>query len=76
MFVYPQHHGKGVGRALAEAITKEARALGYRAMRLDTSVRQEEANGLYRRLGLQSIKPYYELPEDVRNWLVFMELEL
>ena len=76
MFVYPQHHGKGVGRALAEAIIKEARALGYRAMRLDTSVRQEEANGLYRRLGFQSIKPYYELPEDVRNWLVFMELEL
>ena len=36
MFVYTQHHGKGVGRALAEAIIKEARALGYRAMRLDT----------------------------------------
>src|SRR5207253_9556713 len=76
MVVYPQHHGKGVGRTLAEAIINEARALGYRAMRLDTSVRQEEANGLYRRLGFQSIKPYYELPEDVRNWLVFMELEL
>ncbi len=76
MFVYPQHHGKAVGRALAEAIIKEARALGYRAMRLDTSVRQDEANGLYRRLGFQTIEPYYELPEDVRNWLVFMELKL
>ena len=76
MFVYAQHHGKGVGRALAEAIIKEARALGYRAMQLDTSVRQDEANGLYRRLGFQTIKPYYELPEDVRNWLVFMELKL
>jgi putative acetyltransferase len=46
MFVYPQHHGKGVGRALAEAIIKEARGLGYGVMRLDTSVRQAEANGL------------------------------
>jgi GNAT superfamily N-acetyltransferase len=76
MFVYPQHHGKGAGRALAEAIIKEARDLGYRAMRLDTSVRQAEANGLYRRLGFQIIEPYYELPKDVRNWLVFMELRL
>ena len=76
MFVYPQHHGKGVGRALAEGIIKEARGLGYRAMRLDTSVRQAEANALYQRLGFQTIKPYYELPEDVRNWLVFMELKL
>src|SRR6476661_2548619 len=76
MFVYPQHHGKGVGRALAEAIIKEARGLGYRAMRLDTSVRQDEANALYRRLGFEAIEPYYELPEDVRNWLVFMELKL
>jgi putative acetyltransferase len=76
MFVYPQHHGKGVGRALAEAIIQEARGLGYRAMRLDTSVRQAEANALYQRLGFQTIKPYYELPEDVRSWLVFMELKL
>jgi GNAT superfamily N-acetyltransferase len=76
MFVYPQYHGKGIGRALAEAIIKEARGLGYRAMLLDTSVRQAEANALYQRLGFKTIEPYYELPEDVRNWLVFMELKL
>ena len=57
-------------------IIKEACGLGYRAMRLDTSVRQAEANALYQRLGFQTIKPYYEVPEDVRNWLVFMELKL
>src|SRR4030095_1624723 len=76
IFGSPQHQRKGIGRALAEAIIKEARGLGYRAMRLDTSVRQAEANALYQRLGFQTIKPYYELPEDVRNWLVFMELKL
>jgi len=45
-------------------------------MRLDTSVRQNEAKGLYQHLGFKPIAPYYELPEDMKNWLVFMELAL
>jgi len=76
MFVYPQFHGKGVGYALAEAVIKEARALGYRTMRLDTGIRQDEAKGLYRRMGFKTIEPYYELSEELRSWLVFMELFL
>ena len=76
MFVYPPFHGQGVGHALADALIEEARALGYRTMRLDTSIRQDEAIGLYRRLGFKTIEPYYELPEALRNWLVFMELVL
>ena len=76
MFVYTQLHGKGVGHALAEAIVKEARLLGYRTMRLDTSIRQDEAKGLYQSLGFKTIEPYYELPEELKSWLVFMELVL
>lgn len=76
MFVYPELHGQGVGVALAQAVIKEARALGYRTMRLDTSIRQDEAMGLYQRLGFKTIPPYYELPEELRSWLVFMELAL
>lgn len=76
MFVYAQFHGKGVGHALAEAIVKEARRLGFKTMRLDTSIRQDEAKGLYRRLGFKNIDPYYELPVELKNWLVFMELHL
>jgi GNAT superfamily N-acetyltransferase len=76
MFVYTQFHGKGVGRALAEAIIKEAKTLGYRTMRLDTSFRQNEAKRLYQHLGFKPIEPYYELPEDMKSWLVFMELAL
>ena len=45
-------------------------------MRLDTSFRQNEAKGLYQHLGFKPIEPYYELPEDMKNWLVFMELAL
>lgn len=76
MFVYPQFHGRGVGRALGEAIVREARNCGYSVMRLDTSVRQREAQHLYARLGFRKIDPYYELPSAVRDWLVFMELAL
>lgn len=76
MFVYPQFHGKGVGRALGDAIIREAKSAGYSVMRLDTSVRQMEAQQLYARLGFRRIAPYYELPSALRDWLVFMELVL
>jgi GNAT superfamily N-acetyltransferase len=77
MFVYPQLHGRGVGLALAREVIAQARALGYRQMRLDTSIRQEQAIGLYKRLGFKMmIGPYYEVPEAMRHWLVFMELQL
>jgi hypothetical protein len=35
-----------------------------------------EAQGLYKRLGFRTIQPYYELPDELRAWLVFMELKL
>jgi putative acetyltransferase len=76
MFVYPRFHGTGVGRALGEAIIREAKSRGYSVMRLDTSVRQMEAQRLYATLGFKRIDPYYELPAALRDWLVFMELAL
>ena len=76
MFVYPRFRGQGSGLALATRLIENARAAGYRAMRLDTSIRQAEAKGLYSRLGFRIIEPYYELPPKMRDWLVFMELEL
>jgi putative acetyltransferase len=76
MFVYPQFHGMGVGAALAAAVIEAAREAGYGAMRLDTSIRQAEAQNLYRRFGFEVIPPYYDLPVQLREWLVFMELPL
>lgn len=76
MFVYTRLHGRGIGRALADRVVAEAKAAGYGRMRLDTSIGQAEAIGLYKSAGFQPIGPYYPLPDDVRHWLVFMELKL
>jgi len=76
MFLYPQYHGKGIGRRLGEAIIRDARAAGYAIMRLDTSWRQKEAQALYSKLGFQRIDPYYDSPPALKEWLVFFELRL
>jgi GNAT superfamily N-acetyltransferase len=76
MFVFPDWHGKGVGRLLGRAIVEEARRLGHRRMLLDTGPAQSEAQGLYRRLGFRDTEPYYDLTPQLRDWLVFMELDL
>jgi len=76
MFVYSHLRGRGAGLALSQRVIEHARSSGYRAMRLDTSIRQAEAQALYSRLGFEVIPPYYELPADLRDWLVFMELTL
>jgi ribosomal protein S18 acetylase RimI-like enzyme len=76
MFVPEAFRGSGVGRALADRVTAEARAAGYDSMRLDTSKRQDEAMRLYERSGFRRIAPYYALPDDMKNWLAFFELTL
>ena len=73
MFVPENFRGLGVGRALADQILADAKNAGYTRMRLDTSKHQKEAMQLYERSGFKRIPPYYELTDDLRDWLVFFE---
>jgi len=57
-----KYRGLGIGRALAEAILKEGRRLGYRAMKLDTVSKLKAALELYRRLGFRKTAPYCHNP--------------
>lgn len=76
LFVDPAAHGRGVGAGLARAIIDRAKSLGYSRMMLDTGPLQVEAQTLYRKLGFRDVAPYYELSPELRDWLVFMELDL
>jgi GNAT superfamily N-acetyltransferase len=76
MFVPVHLHSRGIGLALGQAIVASARTMGFKAMRLDTSIRQVKAQALYKRIGFRSIEPYYQMPQELRQWLVFMELPL
>jgi GNAT superfamily N-acetyltransferase len=76
MFVSPAAQGSGTGRALATGLIQAARDEAYAAMYLDTSIRQGEALSLYGSLGFAEVEPYYDVPQPLRDWLVFMRLAL
>ena len=74
LFVRPTFRGKRIGRALAEKIIEEARAIGYAQMRLDTlPPMMSEAIKMYRSLGFRQIEAYYHNPVE---GALFMELAL
>ncbi len=73
LYVYDGFQGLGVGRKLCAALIVEAKALGYRRMRLDTLERMAAAIGLYRSLGFREIAPYRFNPDPTTR---YMELDL
>lgn len=76
MYVDPRFHGLGVGEALANHLIQRARNLGYARMCLDTGPKQFEARGLYQKLNFRPIKPYYEVSDEMADWLTFMARDL
>ena len=73
LYVRPAFRGRGLGRQLAEGIVKEARQIGYRAMRLDTLSPMVEARALYQSLGFRAIPRYNDNPGP---GVVHLELQL
>ena len=76
LYVSERFKGRGVGRALGEALIESARAASFRLMRLDTGNLLTEAIALYRKLGFRDCAPHRDYPEKLLPYLVFMELSL
>ena len=63
LFVRPQFRGYGLGKALLNTVLAEARAIGYRRLRLDTvEPVMQDAVRMYRAYGFREIAPYRENP--------------
>ena len=73
LYVQPGNREGGWGRRLAEALIADARAIGYRELKLDTLEWMADARRLYTRLGFRECERYYDNP---LSGVVYMSLEL
>lgn len=74
LYLRPAFRGKGLGRALADRLLREARGIGYAKLRLDTvEPVMKDAVAMYRRMGFREIAPYRENP---MAGTLYMELDL
>jgi ribosomal protein S18 acetylase RimI-like enzyme len=62
LYVSPRARGGGLGEQLVHAVLREAERIGYREMRLDTLPSMTAAVALYRKLGFETMEPYYVTP--------------
>jgi GNAT superfamily N-acetyltransferase len=68
MFVVPEARGRGIGRALIDALEVWARELGHARAVLETGTAQHEALALYERCGYRRTPcfgPYADLPASI-----------
>lgn len=65
MYIPPQFRGSGFGKLLIDHLAAYARDHGVRLLRLETGIYQQEAIGLYERMGFQRIPPFGAYREDL-----------
>lgn len=64
MYVRPQFRGLGLAKQMLEQLETYARAQGLACLRLETGIHQQEAIGLYERVGFRRIPPFGAYTDD------------
>ena len=78
MYVNPAFRKIGAGKAILRSLLTAAKETGYKKVRLDSPKFMEAAHKLYRSFGFKDIPVYpeVEIPEEFRQYLLFMEVDL
>ena len=78
MYVDPNFRKIGAGRAILQGLLNAAKETGYQKVRLDSPRFMDAAHSLYRSFGFAAISAYeeVEIPEEFRQYLLFMEIDL
>jgi GNAT superfamily N-acetyltransferase len=76
MWVDPARRGRGVGRALLEAVFHWAREGGLKRLELWAPAHNPAAIALYSRAGFRATGARRPLPSDPARWIIAMEAEL
>ena len=77
VYVRPAGRGQRLGQALATRLVADARAFGYRRVRLDTLPFMGAAQAIYEAMGFVDCAPYpIEMPEAFRDRIRYMALAL
>lgn len=76
LYVRPAYRGRGIGKAILDAILASARARGFQSLSLETATFMTEAHSLYRSLGFQVTEPFRHVPESLEDAEIFMSLRL
>ncbi|HYP32494.1 MAG TPA: GNAT family N-acetyltransferase [Burkholderiaceae bacterium] len=77
VYVRPAGRGQRLGEAITRRLLADARAFGYRTVRLDTLPFMHAAQAVYESLGFADCAPYpVEMPEAFRARIRYMALAL
>ena len=77
VYVRPAGRGRRLGEAIARRLVDDARAFGYRRVRLDTLPFMGPAQAIYETMGFADCAPYpVEMPESFRGHIRYMEMAL
>jgi GNAT superfamily N-acetyltransferase len=76
LYVAEQARGMGLGKSLVVQAQERARRDGYRKIRLDGATFLAPAIKLYQQVGFRIVEPFFDVPPELADIVVYMERDL